>query len=530
MRDRLLVEALRSGDPAAIGAVYDEYADRLYGYCWFQLRTADAASAALRDALICAQAHIAELRDPERFAPWLYTLARIECRRRRPVEAAQPDLPIARHDQDDVDLRLMAWRAVTALPALSREILDLRYRHELSEEDLPLVVALPGREVRELLTQARVLLEAALIAEILVHEGPFSCPERVAILRGRTDRIDDDLREALVRHSLECRQCVRRLPSGIAPAKVYALLPEAAAPEALRAQILRRFTDADPAGRRRSTAARITRFGWHGFPEQPWAGRTAARHRATHRWPRALAALSGAALAAVAAGVASRWFGEGPSHGPDRIFAASAAPREPRPSPAPPVPSAVARPIAATYPLVAHDPASPASALDGDLPGSYLRAPRTARLEATPARLTVGAGGTGTLTLRAAGNTADWRATAGGPLRLSPAAGTLPMGAARTIEVRVHADHPGTGLITFEPGGVRVAVTWTGTPPDSPPPTTPPPTSPPPTSPPPTSPPPTPTTPPPTTPPTTPPPSSPTTAGPAPTPSRERPPEAPERP
>src|SRR5690349_21468766 len=118
MEDRLLVEALRSRDPIAIGSVYDDYATRLYGYCWFQLRNGDAAQIAFRDALMCAEAHIGELRAPGRFGPWLYALARIECRRRRAPNPVEPDIPIARHDQDDVDLRLMAWRAVTGLPPL----------------------------------------------------------------------------------------------------------------------------------------------------------------------------------------------------------------------------------------------------------------------------------------------------------------------------------------------------------------------------------------------------------------------------
>src|SRR3954451_25245188 len=83
MEDRLLVGALRSRDPDAIGAVYDAYADRLYDYCWFQMRNRDAAQMALRGTLMCADAHIGELRAPTPFGPWLYAIARIECRRRR---------------------------------------------------------------------------------------------------------------------------------------------------------------------------------------------------------------------------------------------------------------------------------------------------------------------------------------------------------------------------------------------------------------------------------------------------------------
>jgi DNA-directed RNA polymerase specialized sigma24 family protein len=78
MEDRLLVDALRSRDPIAMGSVYDDYAERLYGYCWFQLRNTDAAQVAFRDTLMSAEAHIGRLRLPARFGPWLYALARIE--------------------------------------------------------------------------------------------------------------------------------------------------------------------------------------------------------------------------------------------------------------------------------------------------------------------------------------------------------------------------------------------------------------------------------------------------------------------
>src|SRR4051794_33667155 len=125
MNDRLLVQAMRSRDSGALGAVYDTYADRLYAYCWFQLRNRDAAQVALRDSLIAAEAHIGRLREPDRFGPWLYAITRIECGRRLPLPGDKPDIPVASHAQDDVDQRVMAWQAVMGLPQLSSEILEL---------------------------------------------------------------------------------------------------------------------------------------------------------------------------------------------------------------------------------------------------------------------------------------------------------------------------------------------------------------------------------------------------------------------
>src|SRR5437763_15436891 len=115
-------KVLRLGDP---GAVHDAYAERLYAYCWSHLHDRGAAELALRDTLIRADAH--EPPPGVRPTPWLYGIARAECARRRLPGRLRPDVPPARHDQDDVLPRIVAWRAVTRLPPLSRELLDLRH-------------------------------------------------------------------------------------------------------------------------------------------------------------------------------------------------------------------------------------------------------------------------------------------------------------------------------------------------------------------------------------------------------------------
>src|SRR5262245_23955512 len=102
MNDRFLVEVMRSRDPAAIGAVYDAYAERIFAFSWFLLRSRAAAEVAVRDTLIVAAAHIDRLREADRFGAWLYAIARVECGRRPAPPERRPDIPIATHDQDDV--------------------------------------------------------------------------------------------------------------------------------------------------------------------------------------------------------------------------------------------------------------------------------------------------------------------------------------------------------------------------------------------------------------------------------------------
>lgn len=392
MGDRLLVEALRSGDPIAMGAVYDGYAERLYGYCWFQLRNVDAAQVALRDTLMCAEAHIGKLRAPARFGAWLYALARVECHRRRPAGSVQPDLPVARHDQDDVDLRLMAWRAVTGLPPLSRELLDLRHRHGMDNPDIAPIVGLRSKEVGELLAEAGVLLEAALIAEILAHDGLDGCARRTTILRPRKDEIDDDLREALVRHSLECARCARHLPHNIAPGKVYALLPRAPLPATLRAQLMNCFTDPELAGYRLFAAARVSRFGAHGFPVQPGSGRTAAfdhachdvSHRTARGWARAVTAAAGAVITAMSGTALCRYFGEDASHASHGVVAAPPGVRSPLPRPARPGDAGDGRPVSAAQPLRPSEVLRPAIELGGSPSKDLLWAPDASAPPSSP--------------------------------------------------------------------------------------------------------------------------------------------------
>src|SRR5712671_4255410 len=99
MNDPQIAATLRAGSPAALAELFDAYGDRLFRYCWSMLRSREMAQVALRDTLLVAQAHIARLADPEdpaSLGPWLYSLARAECRRHQAVSPADADESPAR--------------------------------------------------------------------------------------------------------------------------------------------------------------------------------------------------------------------------------------------------------------------------------------------------------------------------------------------------------------------------------------------------------------------------------------------------
>ncbi len=83
MKDREIVAAIAAGDPAGLADAYDKYAESLYGYCGWMLSESDRAADTVQDTFAIAAANLGGLRDPRRLRPWLYAVARNECRRRR---------------------------------------------------------------------------------------------------------------------------------------------------------------------------------------------------------------------------------------------------------------------------------------------------------------------------------------------------------------------------------------------------------------------------------------------------------------
>ncbi|MFD0898832.1 RNA polymerase sigma factor [Actinomadura sediminis] len=302
MDDQELVEALRVREPDAPASVYGAYADRLYAYCWFRTQARDDAQVALRDTFIAAEAHIDKLRDPELFGPWLYAIARLQCARRPPSEDRTPDPPVASHDQEDVDQRLVSWKAVQALSPLSQDVLDLHLRHGLSIPELGAVLGLAPGNVQDVLDRAHMELEQTLTAEMLEGQGPYGCAERAALLRQRSSGTDVDGR--LSRHAEECSECEAFCPRAVSASKVFGLLPVVHPPDELKLRVVSCFTDPELVGYRLFVATSFSGFTAAGFPLQ---GDRSARPRASSpgaAWKRALL---GVAAVAVLGGGGFAW-------------------------------------------------------------------------------------------------------------------------------------------------------------------------------------------------------------------------------
>lgn len=221
MNDLQLAAGLRSRSPDALPELLDAYGNRLFSYCWCLLRNRENAQAAVRDVLIIAAGQAGRLARNEWLGPWLYCLARRECRRREAVPAGDADEPVADPDQHHADRRLMAWNAVASMDASEVEALELACRHEV---DLTLVLGLPPVQVRALLDRARQNLELAVAAQVLINKSR-ACPDRAQVMSTWPGIATPLIRDMVLEHAASCPACGPRRPRDVSAARVFSLLP-----------------------------------------------------------------------------------------------------------------------------------------------------------------------------------------------------------------------------------------------------------------------------------------------------------------
>ena len=268
--DREIVAAITAGDPAAIAMAYDRYAEALYGYSHWVLHDSAAATGALKDAFVIAVAMLSNLSEPSKLRPWLFALARNECRRRiRPASAvrygeadaadepanatgelADPIMPFrvigqptygpgrVNGDQGQAELRSLLHSILVALKPREREVIELSFRHDLNDNDLAIVLGVSQGRAHDLATRARGRLEEALGALHIALTGREACPVLGELLTDWDGQLTEQTRDLVVRHMGECQTCAHRGWRAMRPAAFFRLLPLAPLPQELREQVL----------------------------------------------------------------------------------------------------------------------------------------------------------------------------------------------------------------------------------------------------------------------------------------------------
>jgi RNA polymerase sigma-70 factor (ECF subfamily) len=174
--------AASRGDKKAFGRLVDLHKRPVYGLCVRLLRHPEDARDAAQETFVRAYAALATFDPAQPFAPWLLRIARNHCldlvRRRgaRPAEVAldaapeeggarelaDPDAPRPDDTLERRELSGSLSKAVAALPANYREVVELFHVEHLSYKEIAQAMDVPIGTVMTWLHRARARLRAEL--------------------------------------------------------------------------------------------------------------------------------------------------------------------------------------------------------------------------------------------------------------------------------------------------------------------------------------------------------------------------------
>jgi RNA polymerase sigma factor (sigma-70 family) len=305
MQDAEVVAAIVAGQADGLAEAYDRYAPALHAYCRSLLGEPADADDAVLDTFLIAAGQRDGLRASSRLRPWLYAVARNECRRRLRSRASSAPLDEVSDDTIDLgvdaaslELRALVDAALAGLSPRDREIIELNLHHELARSDLAAALGVTTKQARALASRARSQFGTSLGVLLVARTGRESCPELAAILTGWDGRLNVLLRKRINRHIEHCARCGAHRRDELSAAMVLSALPIAPLPAGLRDRLLLLAADAGPdaAAYRAAVISRAGPFGPTGFPIPLDPPRVAYGVKSY-----ALAATAGAAALAVAA-------------------------------------------------------------------------------------------------------------------------------------------------------------------------------------------------------------------------------------
>lgn len=169
-RGALLVVRAQLGDRRSLAELVGYWHEPVWRYVRRMLDRPGLADDVSQEVWAAAQKALPALQQPQRFAPWLFTIARrsvMDHLREKYREAGPLDGdPAGGAGGDEVAAvldRAQVAEGLAGLPVCEREVLILFYLHDLALEECAQVLAIPVGTVKSRLFCARRLLRDHLI-------------------------------------------------------------------------------------------------------------------------------------------------------------------------------------------------------------------------------------------------------------------------------------------------------------------------------------------------------------------------------
>jgi len=171
--DEELCRQLQAGNEAAMEALVHRHHRAVYAFLYRLTGDAHTAEDLAQEAIIRLFTKVCSYRYPERFLPWLYTIAhniyrdwRKNAYQRKVVPVEQPEEPAAPLDLlERLTERAEVVRALASLDESHRTALVLRYYQDLTVPQIAKIEGVPEGTVKSRLATAIRRLQTWLTAE-----------------------------------------------------------------------------------------------------------------------------------------------------------------------------------------------------------------------------------------------------------------------------------------------------------------------------------------------------------------------------
>ena len=275
--DADLVLMARQGNQAAIGEIYDRYADRLFGFAFSMLRDREEAADAVHDVILRSSQKLDQLRDPSKLRPWLFSIARNEVMSRtrqrsrrdnREVPDMAADLPDSDNSLIQIELQQLVWDAADGLQQRDRELLELQMQG-LEGEELAEALGVKLSHVHVLSSRMRDRMEKAVGSLLIARLGRDDCDKLNALLSDWDGHYSLEVRSKVTRHIEDCDICTKKRGILCAPGSIALALPFVAIPVSLKSKVLNSVSNANATTEPSYTNPHKTQWDWDtqtGFP------------------------------------------------------------------------------------------------------------------------------------------------------------------------------------------------------------------------------------------------------------------------
>lgn len=179
--DEMLGQKMQDGDEAAVEALVSRHHRAIFAYLYRLTGDRPTAEDLTQETFARLLTRIDSYSFPRPFKPWLYTIAhnlfRDHCKKadnRLACPDAIPDHPPSAEPPSLLDRIVQRSEVLTALHELAppfREVLILRYYHDLKVDDIAAILAIPSGTVKYRLSTAFERLRNQLVDESMREEG-----------------------------------------------------------------------------------------------------------------------------------------------------------------------------------------------------------------------------------------------------------------------------------------------------------------------------------------------------------------------